>query len=111
MKMTPRGKFRWPITVLTATKAADGYGELEPTPTTFATARASIEQLSGRELFWAQQVQALATHRVKMPYVPGVLATMQVVVEAGPTYEILGPPDNVEMLNRELWLLCVEKNP
>jgi SPP1 family predicted phage head-tail adaptor len=108
MKPTAAGKRRQHITIQQITTSTDSYGEAVPSPSTFATAYASVRQLTGREIFYAEQVQALATHEVNLRYVAGVTEKMQVAIEGGPALAIVSV-NNVEFRNRELILLCVEK--
>lgn len=108
-RWTSAGQRRQFITIQQLATAPDSYGEQLPTASTFATAYARVRQLSGRELFYAQQVQALATHEVNLRYVAGVLPTMQVLVEGiSQPLQILNVND-VELRHRELVLLCVLK--
>lgn len=101
------GKLRWPITIQTLTTAPNSYGEAVPTPETFANTWAEVTQLSGRELWYAQQVQPLATHRVRCRYVAGVTPAMQVVFQ-GRTLQLTDVND-VDGRHRELVMLATEK--
>lgn len=110
MKPTPAGSRRQFITIQQNTTAADSsYGGATPDWSQFAQAYASIKQLSGRELFNAQQVVALATHEVNLRYVPGVVPEMQILIEGIATPLQILDVNDVEFRHRELVLLCVQK--
>jgi SPP1 family predicted phage head-tail adaptor len=66
------GKLRQRIDIQTQTEAKDAYGQDVPTWTTAATRWASIEPLSGRELWQAQQIHPDVTHRITIRYYPGL---------------------------------------
>lgn len=109
MKPTPAGRRRQFITIQNEPATTDSFGaEVPAAATAFATAYAAVKQLTGRELFYAQQVVALATHEVNLRYVSGVTEQMQIAIEGGPTLQIANVND-VEMRHRELVLLCIEK--
>jgi SPP1 family predicted phage head-tail adaptor len=72
--------------------------------------KASIEQLSARERFTAEQYQASATHRIRMHYRPalaGIDATWRVIYGTR-IFELAAPPNNVFERNRIIELLCIE---
>ncbi len=72
-----------------------------------ATRSASVEPLTGREYWAAQQVQAETTVRIRMRYLRGIDPTMRVLFK-GRVLEIIAPPVNVGEKNIELQLLCKE---
>ena len=67
---------------------------------------ASVEPLSGRELFSAQEHHSEVTVRVRVRYRTGITAKMRVVFESK-NYNILYVLDPEER-HRELQLLCTE---
>lgn len=67
---------------------------------------ASIEPLSGRQLFAAQAVQNETTHRVVLRYIAGIAPPMRVNF-GGRLFDILAVR-NVEERNRSLELDCRE---
>lgn len=73
---------------------------------------AAVSQLSGRELDWAQQIDARVTHQARIRYRPDVKAGMTVVHHDGRTgdrtYEIVSPPKEMDNVHRQLQLLCRE---
>jgi len=73
----------------------------------FALVWANVESLSGREIFQAQQVKSLVTHRVRMRFLPGVKSEMRIRWDKR-VFEIESVINSAER-NRELELLCVEK--
>lgn len=67
---------------------------------------AAIEPLDGRELYEAQQLSSVISHRVRMRYLAGLTATCEVFFGAR-TFEIIAVV-NVEERNVEHRLLCQE---
>ena len=96
----------------TATDAADRnlYGEQGPDWQTVATVWASVEPLSGRELWQAQQVVSEVTHRVRLRHnaYPGLTPKHRFRVGGS---RILGIAHclNLEERNREWECLCAEE--
>lgn len=86
------GKLRHLITIEAPTEAQDKYGEPVQGWTQVAEVWASREDLSGREWFAAQQVQADVTTRFRIRYRDGIRATMRVTSD-GVTYNILSAAD------------------
>ena len=100
------GSLRHRFAIKTAQETTDSFGVTVETPITFATVWASIEPLSGRELFQAQQVQAEVTHRVRMRYLAGVTAKMKGYYGTR-EFQILSVANRDER-NRELEIMCKE---
>jgi SPP1 family predicted phage head-tail adaptor len=71
------GKLRHRVTVEQLTAAQNTFGEEEPRWVTVATRWASIDPLSGRELFAAQQIYAEATHQVRLRYLADLTPKMR----------------------------------
>lgn len=76
--------------------------------TLFATVWASVEALSGRELFAAQQQVSEVTHKITIRYLTGVLSSMCVIFD-GHFYQIMAVlnPDGRHTM---LILLCKERD-
>lgn len=68
---------------------------------------ASIEPISGKEFFAAQQVNSEATARIWINYRTGILPKMRVVYGTR-KFEIIGPPIDFEDRHIELQLICKE---
>lgn len=66
----------------------------------------SIEPLAGRELWNAQQVQSLVTHRIRMLYRAGITSAMR--VKWGSRYFNIASVINPEEANVELELMATE---
>ena len=62
--MAAAGKRRSLVQLQSVTVTRDEYGDSQPNYNTFATAWASIQPLSGRELTNAQQVSSEVTHEI-----------------------------------------------
>lgn len=67
---------------------------------------ATVEPLSGRELFAAQEHLAEVSTRVRLRYRDGITAQMRVVFEG--RYYNVGAVIDRELRHRELELLCTE---
>lgn len=86
----------------------DDFGQPNESWLTIATVHASIQPLGGRELFWAMQVAAEATHQVIMRYDPAVLITEKDRIDfKGRTFQIINV-NNIEERNRLWQILCKE---
>lgn len=98
------GDLRDFITIENQTPTQIGSGEEIPTWGTFAQVYASIEPVSGREYFVANQTANAATTRIRIRYYPGVVPQMR-VVHGGKIYNIL---DVLDVMNRhrEQHLMC-----
>lgn len=105
--MLASGKLRHSIVIQALIEDQDEYGEATQAWETFASVRASVEPLQGREYFASQQVQAEVTTRFRIRYLAGLKPTMRVVFE-GRNYDIQAILDPNE-LHRELHLMCVER--
>lgn len=86
----------------------DTFGDSQPTWVDVATVYASIESLTGRELWSAQQVQADVTHRVKLRpgAVPGIGPAWSLTF-LGRVFQVLYVIDPVQQ-QETLELLCME---
>lgn len=100
------GTLRHRITIQSATTAEDEFGQPIESWATFAEAWASVEQLTGREYFQAQQTQAETMFRVRIRYLSGVEQTMR-VIHGAMTLEILAVL-NTYCHSREMQLMCRE---
>lgn len=100
------GKLRHTITIQDQTTSQDSCGGVVDTWTDFATVRASVEPLQGREFYASQQFQAEVTTRFRIRHISGVKPTMRVVFE-GRNFNIQAVLDPNEM-HRELHLMAVE---
>lgn len=72
------GKLRHKICIETKATMRNSLGEEVVTWTPFLYAWASIEPLSGREFFLAQQTQASVDHKINLRYQPGIRPEMRV---------------------------------
>jgi SPP1 family predicted phage head-tail adaptor len=100
------GKLRHAVTVQSVTDGTGTRGAPTKTAATFATTWASIEPLSGAELWRAQQVSAEVTHRVLLRHLSGVTPKMRIKYGSR-TLEVVSVL-NLEERDRELELLCRE---
>jgi SPP1 family predicted phage head-tail adaptor len=112
IKWTPVGQMRRKIAMQRRT-TANVAGEVTETWTDIAEAWAAIEPLSGRELQWAAQVHADATHQVKMYYRSGLTARDRLsyydpASQTTRLFYLLEPPRNLLELGREMQFLVRE---
>ena len=100
------GKYRHRITIQQLTTSKGSLGGVVKTWSTFATVRAQVLALSGREFWQSKQVNADTTHKVTIRYLSGVLPTMRIVFD-GRILEIESIiPDERK---REMVLMCVDR--
>lgn len=97
------GDLRHRIIIQQLAEAENDMGDIVQVWTDFATVRASVEPLTGREYLSAQQVTSETSGRIRMRYKAGVMATMRVLF-GGRTYRILSVI-NPEERNIELELM------
>lgn len=104
----PAGKLRHRITIQAKSTGRDACGgELPAAWTDFASVRASVEPLQGREYRSPSGDQAEATTRFRLRYLPGVTASMRVLCE-GRVYNLVSPPIDPNLLHREWHLMTVQ---
>jgi len=101
------GPLRHRITIQRLSKNQNGMGEEEPGWTNVTTRWASIEPISGREYFSAQQVNAEVTHRVRIRYLAGMESTMRLLYGAR-VFQIKVIM-NAEERKKALEILCTEE--
>lgn len=102
------GRLRHRVTIEQVTETPNEFGEPTETWAEFASAWADREDLTGRELFAAQQVSATVTTRFTMRYVTGVTAKMRLLSD-GIVYDIDYPADQ-EGRGRTLIILATRAN-
>lgn len=98
--MIRAGKLRQVITYQAKTATTDAYGGPVETWATFATVRAAVTPLIGKDLMASMAAQSTAEMRINHRYVTGITSAMRIVWD-GETYEIVGEPANVHGLSRE----------
>ncbi|MHB8124649.1 MAG: phage head closure protein [Desulfitobacteriaceae bacterium] len=88
----------------------DSYGASTKEWVTFLrSARASVEPLTGREFFAAQQVNSEITHLVKMRYRSGIIPEMR--LKFGNRYFDIRSAINIKEAGKEMYLRCTEVLP
>lgn len=102
------GLLRHAITVNTFTITRGAHNEENKTAGEYCSRNADIQPKNAREYFQDQQINAEITHTIRLRYDPvtKLISKDMVVVHDGVTYEIIAPPINVGMRNREIQLLC-----
>jgi SPP1 family predicted phage head-tail adaptor len=87
----------------------DEFGERETTWTDVATVWASIDPLSVREQFLAQQAQSITTHKVKFRYDSSLsVINASWRVKFGTRVFVIDGVINKDERNKEYELLCTE---
>ena len=109
------GALRHVVQLVSLAAQQDSFGgPITADATVFATVRASIEAMSGKELYAAQQMSSQVTHRVTVRWLPGVTSSMDVWFTSGSpaltrqfqVMSILNPDE----LNKLLVMLCIERD-
>lgn len=103
------GKLRHRVTIQQRSAASPtnhASGEKDASWGTYLTVWASVEPLTGRELFAAQQVNSEVNVRIRMRYREGITHRMRVSFQ-GRIYDIVAVIDREER-HVELELLCTE---
>jgi SPP1 family predicted phage head-tail adaptor len=94
------------VTLRARTPGRDAHGQPIETWTDVATLWAGIEPLRGTQYFAAAQVQTEITARIRIPWQPDVMPTMQVHdIAANVTYDIVAVIDP-SLQRRDLELMC-----
>ena len=102
--MIRAGELRHRVTIQQLVESQNEYGEITTTPQTFASVWGAVEDLSGREYFAAQQINAEVSTRIRIRYRAGVVPKMLAVCD-GRIYDILAVLDP-DGRRRELHLMC-----
>ena len=103
--MIRAGKLRQVITYRAKTVTVDEYGGPVETWADFATVRASVAPLIGKDMMASMAAQSTAEMRINHRYIAGVTSAMRIVWE-GSEYEIIGEPANVHGLSREIEVMA-----
>lgn len=100
------GRLRHRMTIQDYVASKNSFGEETKVWNDFTEVSASVEPLSGKELFAAQQLHAETTTMIIMRYCEGVNTSMRVLFK-GRRYDILHV-SNKEERNIAMYLLCKE---
>lgn len=100
------GKLKRKITIESKSNAQDAYGALVETWSTYATAWAAIEPVSGSEYFRNGKVTSEVNIRILMRYVAGVTNLMR--VKFGTRIFAIVTANNLLERNKEYELMCKE---
>ena len=103
--MIPAGRLRQVIIYRAKTVTTDAYGGPVETWTDFATVRASVAPLIGKDMVASMAAQSTAEMRINHRYLAGVTSAMRITWN-GAEYEIIGEPANVHGLSREIEVLA-----
>lgn len=107
------GRLRDRITVTGKTEVKTSHFGFDETPVTVASRiPADVEELSGRELERARQIDPRTTHTVRVRFRDDLAAGQTVTYHDGRRgdrdFEIVAPPRDPASMHRELVLLCRE---
>lgn len=100
------GRLRHRVTIQDYTSSRDSFGAETKEWNDFAIVSASVEPLSGKELFAAQQLHAETTTMIVMRYCEGLNTSMRVLFKSK-EYDILHV-SNKEERDIAMYLLCKE---
>jgi SPP1 family predicted phage head-tail adaptor len=107
MTMGPQpGQLRHRVNVLRNTETGDGRGGSSSAWANVATVWAEVAPMQGRELFAAQQVNALTSHKITMRYFAGLTAADR--IQFGSRSFNIRQVINVEEVNRWHELIAEE---
>lgn len=99
-------RFRVSVELLSGSKGA--HGHTEEVWTQIAERRAAIDPVNGKETISAGAENSEATTKIRLRYesVLADLSTKHRIVHGTTVYDIVSPPINVGMRNREFILMC-----
>ena len=100
------GALRHPIVIQTQTEAKDSYGAVTPSWATFASVRAEVSPVVGREYFVAKQSSSSTTHRFRIRYLANVTAQMRILFDS--RYFIIESVIDIDERNKEMVLMATE---
>ncbi len=101
------GRLRHVVTIEHYTESQDlNTGEVTNDWATFATVRAGVEPLKGREFFASQERQSEVEVRIVIRYLEGVESTMRVLFDS--RYYAIKSVINKDERNREMELMCAQ---
>lgn len=106
-------KLRSKVTIQQVTRTTNTHGEGIEAWSTYKVEWATINPMSGREYFTANQDQADVTHRFFFRYTNELAAINPQnyrIQYNGDTYDIISPPLNIKMMNREIELMAKVHN-
>lgn len=111
------GKLRHRIVIQRRADVENIQGEVIPTWVDLAEVWGSIEPVSGREYFAAQQVSAEITARIMVRYLPGVNAAGRVLHQTNQSnspaeydiYDVVSALEDPVIGKRWITLLCVRR--
>jgi len=104
------GALRHKIRIESGKDVQDSTGNITRTWSTFATVRASIEPLSGKEFFRAHSINEQFTVRVRLRYLSGLDTDKRIVdTVTSEIYNILAIV-NVDRRNREIEIMATNTN-
>ena len=104
--MIRAGDLKYTVVIQAPVETPNEYGEPEKTWTDFATRRASMTALTGREYFQAQETHAEVTTRFRLRPLADITPRMRVVCN-GRYFDIKSVIDLAA--SRELILMTVER--
>ena len=100
------GLLRHRLTILNPTDVSSSWNSTETTWTTYATVWGSIEPISGREYYEAEQVQSQVRHMIIIRFIHGVTPNMRISFE-GRTFKIIAAINPIER-GRKLEITATE---
>lgn len=110
---TPVGEYRERVSVIDTIEVDDGHGGFDETEVALLDhVLASVLQLTGRDLQYAQQTEPRATYRVCVRYDQRITSAQSIryhdPVRGDREFEIVAPPLDIGERRWEMQLLCRE---
>ncbi|MGE4297035.1 MAG: phage head closure protein [Desulfovibrionaceae bacterium] len=100
------GRLRHTVTIEHTVSTQNAYGEMVPAWEAFATRRAAVRPLAGREYFAASGEGAEVTHEIRLRYLDGVTTAMRIVFNT--RHFDIQSVINVNERGHELIIMAVE---
>jgi SPP1 family predicted phage head-tail adaptor len=105
----PSGQLRNLITIQQRSEAQLAGGQPSTDWETFMQVWAKVVSMSGKEQFTAQQLSPEVTHQIKIRWLDGVTALMQILMDDGTVLDIMSVNYAERRLDDEVTLLCKQR--
>ena len=106
------GRLRHRITIERLTATKDAHGQPTDTWERLTSRKAAIDQAGGSEYIAsdAENSRTVVTIRMRYDSITKTITTKDRIVHGGVNYDIVQPPQNMQMKNRDLLFTCEATN-
>ena len=108
MSSSAMPNFHQQVVFKSPSTSVDSYGQETGAETTEATKRATVRQMSGRELAAASQLYSDASWKVICRYDPNLMDSLTWTITYGSKVFEIGNANNVDQRNRMIEFICSE---